>query len=312
MQDSGAAPENNRDFVINAVRDAAQRQVEENVYQRIKGDFLKLKFLGGGGALLLLLIVYFHQAIFSYVVSIGGEAFKRDINEQIKAEQALVAEAKAAHNFIQIQISQSLAAMAASSNELAKLNAEFAKQKVELANELVKLDAALKTIRDAKDVIDERVANAQSTAQVAMNQINEKAEQLNALTRTQAAILSDLKGRSLVRPTLVETPTIDQGRSQQSQRPTVYFQFAGFTRERASEISKEIEKDGWAIPGLERTAAAVNTNQIRFNPSDRNEATQLKRAADSALQRLNLNFSLTLEENPTVKRGIIEIWVYLR
>ncbi|MBB2671531.1 UNVERIFIED_ORG: DNA/RNA endonuclease G (NUC1) [Rhizobium esperanzae] len=64
-------------------------------------------------------------------------------------------------------------------------------------------------------------------------------------------------------------------------RQTVYFQFAGMTRGNAVALSEAIQTLGWNVPNEERTPAASNLNEVRYNPrSTADKAAALMLAAD--------------------------------
>ncbi len=299
------------DFVLKAVIDAAQNDVEQRVYERIKGDFLKLKFLGGGAAVLLTLVVIFHQTIFRFVVNRGSDEFKQEIAEQIKTERKILADAEAIRNVIQTQIRQYLEEMGRQQSEFAKLSGDFERRKKDLESALTELKTTVRAAQEAKDVVDKRLAAAQSTAQEAANRISASAKELKEMAEIQATIIQELKSRNIVQSTLTQRD-LGSPISVAAPRPTVYFQFAGFAREKAKEISAEIEKFKWTIPGEQRTTEAAkpnDTNQVRFNPADQKQAETLQHDANLALEKLGLNVRLALQKNPKVKQGILEIWI---
>ena len=151
----------------------------------------------------------------------------------------------------------------------------------------------------------ERVATAQSTALQATDRVERAMGELSALLQNQKTIIAELKSNKVI-PSSVE-PVRPPSPVTYTPQSTIYFQFAGFTREEAVAISNDIVKAGWKIPGQERTPVAVNTNQIRFNAADKETAKRLKEDADTALQQRGINIALTLQENAKVKPGIPEI-----
>jgi DNA/RNA endonuclease G (NUC1) len=87
---------------------------------------------------------------------------------------------------------------------------------------------------------------------------------------------------------------------------TVYFQFAGMSREDAVNLSNRLKALGWQIPGEERTGAAAKQNEVRYGAeTDRAAAEML--VAD--LQALGASKTMTAKRNASIKPGIIEIWV---
>lgn len=185
------------------------------------------------------------------------------------------------------------------------------KIKAEIDQEKDKLDTLIKQYRETTERLQvnvERVAAAQSTASDAVDRVEQARVELAALLENQNTIIQELREKNVVSPSVVPIPP--QSTATDTPKPTIYFQFAGFTRAEAVTISNDIAKAGWRIPGQERTSAAVNTNQIRFNTADRKTVEQLKKDADAVLQARGFDISLMLQENPKVKPGIPEIWIY--
>jgi hypothetical protein len=117
-------------------------------------------------------------------------------------------------------------------------------------------------------LLGENIAQAQSDAQVALNQ------------------LSQLKNANAASPPV--------GGERQA---TVYFQFAGLDRLLAKRISDKIQESGWAIPGEERTSAAIWTNEIRYNSHDQAKAELLTHDANAALRAMNIAITLAPTQN---------------
>ena len=91
-------------------------------------------------------------------------------------------------------------------------------------------------------------------------------------------------------------------------RQTVWFQFAGMSREQAERLSARMRALGWAIaePGEERVAAAEGMNEVRYNPDS---------SADRAAAEL-LAADLTAAGQTAMARPVmvigpntLEIWV---
>jgi DNA/RNA endonuclease G (NUC1) len=104
---------------------------------------------------------------------------------------------------------------------------------------------------------------------------------------------------------------LDRLKGQLGIRPsaqTVYFQFAGMTREAAEALSARMRAVGWAIPkpGEERTPLAAGKNEVRYNPDnapDRVAAELLAADLTAAGQKA--------EAKPISGIGVntLEIWV---
>jgi hypothetical protein len=308
-------------YVIEAVRKTVESDVEQRVYAKIKTDILRLKFIGGVGGALIALAFIFYQPIFSFIVSQGGSEFKQEIKRSFAAEEKevrdQVSDIRAIRKIMSEELGRLHNEVAERHRDIVRLKSEFEKQRADLEAEKRKLDDMMAGLRDGRDVITERIAAAQSTVLQLQVYIEESTEKLNALIRNQTTLVSDLKTSS-EKYEQVE-PLAPVAAQKQTQPPrsaprksTAYFQFAGFTREEARRISDGLQNEGWAIPGEERTTFAVNTNEIRFHPKDRLTAEMLKQDADRMMQSFGLPITLSLRDNPKVKEGVPEIWLYKR
>lgn len=95
---------------------------------------------------------------------------------------------------------------------------------------------------------------------------------------------------------------------------TVYFQFAGSTREQAEEISDRLSKDGFVFPGEERRPEAANKAEVRyFFEEDGFRASQLAQDANEVLVSMGLEARLTPRfiqgTKATPRRGVLELWL---
>ena len=286
------------DYVREAVQEKIRNDIEDRVYEKIKSELRTWKFLGFSGSLvggaLITLIVAFHEPIFKFIVENGSDNLKKRIEESVKADLAALEKQKL---MVEIQVEngktnlEKLVAQATNSrDEIFKINEELAKKHSEFELERERLDALVqkqKEVESNLEINELRVAAA-----------------LSKLSQTQLAVDRIEQGSktiaSITAPASVKT------------RSTVYFQFAGFQRETAVEISKAISKRGWDIPGEQRSPGAANTNQIRYSPADEEIAKQLKIDSDAALRELHFDISLALQSNPAVKPGIPEIWIWQR
>jgi hypothetical protein len=87
---------------------------------------------------------------------------------------------------------------------------------------------------------------------------------------------------------------------------TVYFQFAGMTREDAVAISERMQSLGWKIPGEERTGAAAGQNEVRYGAKADQEAAELLTRDLKAAGVIRMGPAAL---NPKIKPGMLEIWV---
>ena len=75
------------DYVREALKNAVESDIEKRVYERIKGDLFRLKFIGGLGGVLIAVLLAFHQPVFTFVVNRGGEGFRDALKQSIQAEE---------------------------------------------------------------------------------------------------------------------------------------------------------------------------------------------------------------------------------
>lgn len=89
---------------------------------------------------------------------------------------------------------------------------------------------------------------------------------------------------------------------------TVYFQFAGFTRDAAVAISTDLKKLGWAIPGEERRLRqAAGQNEVRYTKGD--DEARAKAELLAADIRAMDQTQVTAVPNDLIKPGTLEIWI---
>jgi hypothetical protein len=87
---------------------------------------------------------------------------------------------------------------------------------------------------------------------------------------------------------------------------TVYFQFAGMTREEAVRISDQLKERGWQIPGEERTSLAAGQNEVRYGAEADKPAAEM---LVEDLKALALKGCCVVKRNPEVAAGTVEVWV---
>jgi cell division protein FtsB/energy-coupling factor transporter ATP-binding protein EcfA2 len=96
---------------------------------------------------------------------------------------------------------------------------------------------------------------------------------------------------------------------------TVYFQFAGGSRDQAQKVSKQLQDTGYKIPGEERSVAAIGKHEVRyFYVGQKTIADKLAKDATMAMQQLNYQSaaissglaSVPIKSNPD---GKLELWL---
>ncbi|MEO9781429.1 MAG: hypothetical protein ABJH07_00160 [Sedimentitalea sp.] len=96
---------------------------------------------------------------------------------------------------------------------------------------------------------------------------------------------------------------------------TVYFQFAGVTRELAEAISSRLQTSDYVVPEEERTSIAAGMHEIRFFFSeDRERATKLQEDINTVLLTMGLKSDVTIRDLTTYqgakpRRGTLELWL---
>jgi hypothetical protein len=96
---------------------------------------------------------------------------------------------------------------------------------------------------------------------------------------------------------------------------TVYFQFAGGSREQAQQLSKALQEIGYKIPGEERTGAAAGKREVRFfYAGQKTLADRLAADTTQTLQRLgysSLSVTPVFAGAPTKSNpdGKLELWL---
>jgi hypothetical protein len=277
-------------YVREAIQAKIQKDIEERVYEKIKGELRTWKFVGFSGSIVggaaIALIVAFHDPLFKFIVDNGATDLKKQIEASTQQDiqalerQRITVEVEIEHARSELTglTNQAMSAR----DEVTKINDELEKKR----REAEELSARVNQLEDEVGLNQARVATALS--KVAQQADGGQVGQ-NGKPGAAPSIASSEKGRA-----------------------TVYFQFAGFDRGKAVEISNAISKRGWDIPGQQRTPQAVGTNEIRYNPKDEDTAKQLKADSSAALRDLDMDINLALQSNPSVKIGIPEIWIWQR
>lgn len=102
-------------------------------------------------------------------------------------------------------------------------------------------------------------------------------------------------------------------------RPTVWFQFAGATREAAQDFARALREYRYVVPGEERVAAAGNRREVRyFHPEDAEAAARLAADATSTLRDLGYRAEPPVAARPLLSFagpkppvGVVELWLEL-
>lgn len=305
------------------------------VDERIDHYFRNFKYAGGvTGAIIIAAVWYFHKDIINGLVNYGSTELVRSIetknksyldksqdlfNKHLETLQKTQQDLQHSQTLFRATNDATLKEQDRFSNKVAEFRDQYATlahhasnlnekaQQVSKETESAtkKVSELIRALDEAGEVTRTRIADAQQRA------VNESDQRIAALEKRIAAmqttLVRDLKNIGIN----TSIPVTPSSASTEPHRPTVYFQFAGFTRDEAERISRAISDNGqWNIPGEERTPKAVNTNEVRFNPSDRVFAEKLVQDANNALKKLGINIQLVGKENKAVRQGFAEIWIY--
>jgi hypothetical protein len=285
------------------VRKAVEADIEERVYKKIKNDIFKLKIFGSAGAALIALLVVFHKPIFETVVDLGGKNFREQIEKSIEKQKAENDTMIARYEIVRqgaLKETDNLTQLSFNNrSRTSELQAAF-------KDESEKLQLALGDAKDAREALVQRAGSAQVSADDVKKRVDDLTQQVNDVITNQNQIVSRLNAMNAAPNALVDTKQTPIVKAES--KVTVYFQFAGFTRPQAEGISRELDKRGWSIPGEERTTAALNTNQIRFNPADAATADRLLADANEVLKPYGI--TMTGQANTRLTAGIPEIWLF--
>ena len=72
--------------ITEILRKAVETDIEKRVYEKIKTDLLRLKFIGGFAGVIILLLFTFHERVFTTVVDWGGKQLEDRIKGSIEHE----------------------------------------------------------------------------------------------------------------------------------------------------------------------------------------------------------------------------------
>jgi hypothetical protein len=303
-------------YVREAIQAKVQKDIEDKVYDKIKSELRAWKFLGINGSILggtlVALVLAFHGQIFSFIVESGGDSFRQSIQKSIEDDKNALIQTQA----------DIKARIGTAREDLMSLSATAAKDRDAVIDTSNQIQEKLKNLNDAGARLDQLVKQQQAAEEsikvneariaTALSRLSDATAAVEQLSRLYDQITADLKANKSLPDTISDSTQVANLYASPKARSTVYFQFAGFDREEVIKMSEAISQKGWQIPGQERTTAAANTNQIRFNPKDGETAKLLKDDTDQALKELGYDITMTLQSNPHVKAGIPEIWVYKR
>jgi hypothetical protein len=172
----------------------------------------------------------------------------------------------------------------------------------------VEIDSLRNALRDENVIrrFDARMDSIESRLLLFEGSIKKTSDILKSELPTQAA-------EAL--PTLPETTPLAQ---QRKDLTTVYFQFAGASREKAVFLSRILREKGYFVPGEERTGGASGKHEVRyFWSDDETAAGQVAKDTNNALIQLGTSqidvetVDLTAYPGKKPPRGTVELWLEL-
>lgn len=169
--------------------------------------------------------------------------------------------------------------------------------------ELNKLASAgdLETVATTVDVIGTQLAAMNEQ----LNELVQKASTTEALIQQGA---DSVKIDSAV-------ALVAQEKSYSANDTTVYFQFAGSTRELAVAITSRLKVLKYVVPGAERTFIAAGKHEIRYYfEEDIQRAALLKKDINATLLAMGLESDVKIEiftdyQGAKPRRGTLELWL---
>lgn len=177
---------------------------------------------------------------------------------------------------------------------------------------LAKLNDMVADVGRVADMDRNLATLAQQVAamQTAMQQVASAAPAAAPAPAAYASVRSALQGivSESGRRTEAAAKPADEAR-------TVFVQFAGGLREQAKSLSEALRRDGYVVPGEERTAGAAGQREVRyFHDSDRASATELVRAVNAALVDLGYGVTVAGADFTGYRKlkprpGTLELWL---
>jgi low affinity Fe/Cu permease len=301
------------DQVIEAIKKANSEDIEKRVYDKIRGDLLKLKFAGGIGAVIVLLFGLFHQTVFKIVVEQGGGGLKTEIRNSVDGDLKRLDEIRmkvtAISEMTHRELDGILVSVANHHNEIVGIENRW-KSKVDETNSLLDtLTQKATEFAEKAKVFDERIKTAQSTTEALERRYKPIIETIETLAKNQDEIFKNQKEAASQSKTPIATvskvsvPTIEV-----STKGIIYFQFSGYSRDEVNDIRKGLSDAKWTVPGAESVQKSTAT-EVRYNPADEVKAAALLADVKNVLRKLGLSPDISLSREPLVKPGILELWI---
>lgn len=298
-----------------------ERRLAESVENRVRGRIFGV--YGTIAAGILAAFTYFGYDIVSSikpsVTKAASEASLKEIQPILEEVETAAEDAKR----LAIRSAADLDAMETfRRNAQLRLNNTLNKVNEVTAN----IESALQEIRDKldsaeKDVDTYRQRSTDLFLSVGYEEIiQDLASNVDKLTSAVASLKTETSPDALQDIDVLQSKStleavLERSTNQQSDaKTTVYFQFAGVTRELAEEISGKLNHDEFTIPGEERVAAAANKSEVRyFYREDRDQAKLFAETVNSVLGSMELKENVSARflqlAKSSPRRGVLELWL---
>ncbi|MAE92697.1 MAG: hypothetical protein CMI67_24500 [Pelagibaca sp.] len=312
-----------------------ERRMSERVESRVRKDLFKYYRAIWGIALVVL--GFFGYKVFSGIEEMAKgyaetsvkvtleenlEAAKKATDAALETANKITAQVEALEEFQKSRWRVILAAEGQAKRDEARvehLKAATEEQLRDMTGQLEDAEAQL-------DAISERARNTtgQGGIDALAQNVLSLGEQVEIITKAVQALESreGLGAEPVVteenQARLAEVVADARTQAAEAEQPSetvVYFQFAGVKREVAVAISRELELDGYKMPGEERTAKAAGKHQVRyFFEADKERAKQLVEDVNRALSGQGYRGDVATEDftgytSTKPRQGTLELWL---
>lgn len=206
---------------------------------------------------------------------------------------------------------------------------EFQPQAENLDETIEKVKALNVTSQDLIAAYSQQVQPLIANVESLSNQLGALAEQVNQLNTIamagepdsdQESAGSSRQRSAAIQSVIVDTKDAEERFAQARSKTTVFFQFAGGSRERAEAISAVLKKNGYIVPGEDRESGAAGKHEIRyFHDEDEAEAIRLAENMNRALAnsefrdhpaRVDITArSFVSYRGKKPRPGVLELWL---
>ena len=164
------------------------------------------------------------------------------------------------------------------------------------------------------------------TVHIEIGALAEQVNQLNTiamageLNSDQESAGSSRQRSAAIQSVIVDTKDAEDRFTQARNKTTVFFQFAGGSREHAEALSAALKKNGYIVPGEDRESGAAGKHEIRyFHEEDKAEAIRLAENMNRALANSEFRAhparvdiiarSFVSYHGKKPRPGVLELWL---